>query len=87
MFSLEILRLKEKSKICSKWKNFLPLDFTIFVTLINHGSGDCTSGRSMMEISLGSNPRTDSGCLQSKIAANLFLLGVGLFLITCKRTA
>ena len=59
MLSLEILRLKEKSKICSKWKNFLPLDFTIFLTLINIGSGGGASGRAM--ISLGRGVQLPSG--------------------------
>ena len=51
----------------------------------NLGSGGGTSGRAMAFClgRLGSNPGSQFGFLQSRIAVNLFSLGVGLFLITC----
>ena len=46
------------------------------------------SGRAMVFYlgRLGSNPRTDLGFFLFGITVNLFLLGVGLFLIMCNRT-
>ena len=51
------------------------------------GSGGGTSGR-VVAFCLGrpgSNPRSDFGFFQFRIAVNLFSLGVGLFLITYNR--
>ena len=52
------------------------------------GSGGGTSGRAMAFCPgwLGSNPGSDFGFFQLRIAVNLFSLGVGLFIITCNRT-
>ena len=52
------------------------------------GSGGGTSGRAVAFClgRPGSNPRSDFGFFQFRIAVNLLLLGVGLFLITCNRT-
>ena len=63
--------------------SILNCNFVLFV-----GCGGAASGRAMA-ICLGRpglNPRTDFGFFQFKIAVNLFLLGVGLFLIMCHKT-
>ena len=50
-------------------------------------SGGGTSGRAVAFClgRPGSNPGTDFGFFQFRIAVNLISLGVGLFLITCNR--
>ena len=52
------------------------------------GSGGGTSGRAMAFClgRPGSNPGSEFGFFQFRIAVNLFSLGVGLFLITCNKT-
>ena len=64
---------------------------TIFLRIkliLSLGSGGGTSGRAVAFClgRPGSNPGTDLGSFQVRIAVNLFSLGVGLFLITCNRT-
>ena len=51
------------------------------------GSGCATSGREMSLClgRLGSNPGSDFGFFQFRIAVNQFSLGVGLFLLTYNR--
>ena len=51
------------------------------------GSGGGTSDRAMAFslARLGLNPGTDLGFFQFRIALNLFMLGVGFFLIMCNR--
>ena len=76
-------------KRCRKWerrKNLLC--FYLKLCLGGRGSGGGTSSRAMAfcKNRPGSNPGTDIGFLQFRIAVNPFSLGFGLCLITCNRT-